>query len=149
MKKNCIIALLCILWAFTFEWGYFRGRRSTDIVVETRIDTVRITTPELLVICPKGSVQAKLPTVEDNTDSVEVEVPVEEAVYEGENYRAYVSGYRPSLDSLIFTHEINTITLPKNTKRPQISIGLQAGYGITPRGFQPYLGVGLSVGLRF
>lgn len=81
------------------------------------------------------------------TDSVDVEIPITQKKYEGEGYRAYVSGYNPSLDSLLLFREVERVTIRSPTKSPRFSVGLQAGYGITPKGFQPYIGVGIAVNL--
>lgn len=82
-------------------------------------------------------------------DSVDVLVPITQKVYEDSTYRAYVSGFNASLDS-IFVHrrtEYITSTKVVKSKPKRFSIGVQAGYGITPKGFQPYIGVGVSVNL--
>ncbi|MDE6564529.1 MAG: hypothetical protein K2L92_06855 [Muribaculaceae bacterium] len=81
-----------------------------------------------------------LPAAE-GADSVRAVVPLEQTEYSGDGYRAYVSGYRPRLDSLV---TVRSFTAQSTARAPRFSIGLQAGYGITPRGFQPYLGVGVS-----
>lgn len=80
-------------------------------------------------------------------------VPITQKVYRDTSYMAWVSGYRPQLDSikvLASTHYI-TKTIVKESKQPpdkrRIDIGLQAGYGVTPCGIQPYLGIGIGVRL--
>lgn len=81
------------------------------------------------------------------TDSVDVEIPITQKVYDGEGYRAYVSGFNQNLDSLLLFKEVERVTIRSPTKSPRFSVGLQAGYGMTPKGFQPYFGVGISVNL--
>lgn len=83
-------------------------------------------------------------------DSIMVEIPITQTVYGDSTYRAYVSGYRASLDSLIFypQREIVTInnTYPKS-KQKRWGIGIQVGYGISTNGtpqLSPYIGVGIS-----
>lgn len=153
MKQGVIVVTLIIAWAATFVWAWFEHKRQAEVVIETRVDTVRISTPELVVVHSLGSVRDRLPAVCDSTnnipDTVEVEIPIEQAVYEDEQYRAYVRGYRPTLDSLILMQKTTTISLPSKRRQPVVGIGVQAGYGITPRGFQPYLGIGLSVSYTF
>lgn len=79
------------------------------------------------------------------TDSVRVVVPVTQTIYEDSAYRAYISGYHARLDSIfVFPHrEITTIEMSKKEKR--WNVGLQAGYGITPKGTLPYFGFGVSL----
>ena len=85
-------------------------------------------------------------------DSAEVIVPITQTVYEDSTYTAYVSGYRASLDSLIFRmpREVTTITNTHYQKPKRWSIGIQVGYGMTLKGtpqFAPYVGIGVSYNL--
>ena len=83
-------------------------------------------------------------------DTVFVHLPIEQRQYGDTRYNAWVSGYRPQLDSIriyqqteYITKEIKTATKPKRW-----GIGLQAGYGVSLYNGQvfpaPYIGVGLS-----
>ena len=83
-------------------------------------------------------------------DTVLVHLPIEQRQYSDPRYTAWVSGYRPQLDSIqiyqrteYITKEIKTVTKPKRW-----GIGLQAGYGVSLHNGQvfpaPYIGVGLS-----
>ena len=88
-------------------------------------------------------------------DSIAVDIPITQKVYEDSLYRAYVSGYRPSLDSLIIfpRHDITTVTngytYPKSRQK-RWGIGIHVGYGMTmsrtPQ-FTPYIGFGISYNL--
>lgn len=82
-------------------------------------------------------------------DSVEVVVPIVQKVYSDSTYRAYVSGFNPSLDSIFVyrTTKYVTITKTQQAKPKLFSVGVQAGYGMTPRGFQPYIGLGIGISL--
>lgn len=81
-------------------------------------------------------------------DSVQVEVPMERKTYEGENYRAVVQGFRPELVSIDIRQQTVTVTEYKR-KWWSVTIGPQLGYGFTPAGWQPYAGIGASVGISF
>ena len=83
-------------------------------------------------------------------DTVLVHLPIEQRQYSDLRYTAWVSGYRPQLDSIriyktteYITKEIKTVAKPKRW-----GIGLQAGYGVSLHNGQvfpaPYIGVGLS-----
>ena len=78
-------------------------------------------------------------------DSVSVQIPITQKVYEDSSYTAYVSGYRPCLDSLFIRQSTQVIQIRERPKRWHI--GVQAGYGVTPKGFQPYVGVGVTYDL--
>lgn len=85
--------------------------------------------------------------VVERGDSAEVIIPISQKVYEGEDYKAYISGYRATMDSIFVKQRTTTIHIREPTKQKRFSIGLQAGYGMTPKGFQPYVGIGVSVNL--
>ena len=83
-------------------------------------------------------------------DTVFVHLPIEQRQYSDPRYTAWVSGYRPQLDSIriyqqreFITKEIKMVNKPKRW-----GIGLQAGYGVTLLNNQvfpaPYIGVGLN-----
>lgn len=89
-------------------------------------------------------------------DSVEVglPLPIERKVYEGEEYRAVVSGISPKLESLDIYRKTgyitNTITQMETPRRKaRVGIGVTAGPGVywNGSGIQP--GVGTTVGLTF
>lgn len=82
-------------------------------------------------------------------DSVLVDVPIERRIYEEDSlYRAVVSGYRPSLDSLLVYRTTTEITkfVPVPVKK-RWGVGIQAGYGFSRQGISPYVGVGISYNL--
>jgi len=82
-------------------------------------------------------------------DSVFVEVPIEEKTYEGEHYRAVIQGYQPKLVSIDLL--LPDIVPPEPAFKPgwHFTIGLQMGYGFTPDGWHPYVGVGGTLGWTF
>ena len=72
-------------------------------------------------------------------DSVLVDVPIERRIYEEDSlYRAVVSGYRPSLDSLLGYRTTTEITkfVPVPVKK-RWGVGIQAGYGFGRQGISP------------
>lgn len=80
--------------------------------------------------------------VTQHPDTVPVLVPIVQKVYTDSTYTAWVSGYRARLDSIAVYRQTQTVTIRQKPRR--WSIGLQAGYGLTPRGPQPYVGVGVT-----
>lgn len=85
-------------------------------------------------------------------DSVFVEVPMEEREYKSDEYYAVVGGYNPYLKSIEVyprTVYINSTESVKKRKHWGVSLGVQGGYGFTPKGWQPYAGVGVSFGYNF
>lgn len=108
-------------------------------ILSTIIDTVLVVRPDIIVI----------------RDTVYARLPRELKEYSGADYRAVVSGYRPSLDLIQVFPETrvvtNTVTVRRQDKRRRWSIGAQAGYGLTLRdgraALSPYVGAGVSYSL--
>ena len=78
----------------------------------------------------------------DFPDSINVQIPITQKVYEDSTYKAYISGYNASLDSFYIYPQTKIVTIKEKPKR--WNIGISAGYGITPKGIQPYLGIGIQ-----
>lgn len=81
-------------------------------------------------------------------DSVSVQIPITQKVYETDRYRAVVSGYQPSLDDLLIYQPTQVVQVKNKPKR--WGIGLQVGYGVTVKNtpqFTPYIGIGVSYNL--
>lgn len=78
-------------------------------------------------------------------DSATVTLPVEQRVYEDSLYTAYVSGYRPRLDSILLrmphTYTTVTKTTGKATKRWAVGPTVGAGYGVTGKQMDVFVGV--------
>lgn len=149
--KNVVIALALIAIAFLL------GRRSVkpEIVEIHRTDTVVVRdTVRETVLVPKVRYLTRVDTVllkvPGDTVEVPVLVPISHKVYEGEDYRAVVSGFRASLDTLDIFRKTQTVTntvvqrveVPGKPKR--WGIGVSAGYALTPQGVKPYIGAGIS-----
>lgn len=146
--KKITAAILILGSLFGAFWLGRSTARTGQVVYRVRTDTVRIVTPEVMVIKARGAVSATLhvadTTARTTQDSAMVEVPMQQAVYSGPDYTAYVSGFRPSLDSLVISRSIREYKLPRPAGKKRWNVGIQAGYGVTPRGFQPYIGIGVS-----
>jgi len=147
MNKRTIISIVVALALIGggYFFGYHNGRGDTpepSIVIDTvvRVDTFAIYYP---VEVERRVVDTLVLVV---SDSVLVTLPREEVTYQDSTYYAKVSGVQPSLDYLEVYPKTETITIHETIveKAPRWSLGIQGGFGITPAGFQPYLGVGVS-----
>lgn len=149
--KNVVIALALISVAFLL------GRRSVkpEIVELHRTDTLLLRdTVRETVLVPKVRYLTRVDTVllkvPGDTVEVPVLVPISRNVYEGEDYRAVVSGFRVSIDTIDTFRKTQTLTntfvqrgeVPGKPKRWGISVS--AGYALTPQGVKPYIGAGIS-----
>lgn len=153
MNKNLVIAVLSLLLALSiiFQHLYHSNRNSvenslkTDTVTIIKIDTVTVAKP---VIQYKYITQVITDTLY-NTDSIKVPVriPIESKTYQDSTYRAVISGYRASLDT-IQVYPIHTYTTITNmiTKQKRFNIGVQAGvgYGVFNKKPDMYVGFGVS-----
>ena len=82
------------------------------------------------------------------TDSADVAVPVEQKVYTGDSWRAVVSGAWVSLDTMEVYNQREVVTIRQPPDKPKRwSLGVGVGYGMTPQGMQPFVGVTLSYAL--
>lgn len=152
--KNVVIAVIALA---LIAAAFLLGRRSVkpEIVKIHRTDTVVVRdTVRETVLVPKVRYLTRVDTVllpvPGDTVEVPVLVPISRKVYEGEDYRAVVSGFRASLDTLDIFRKTQTVTntvvqrveVPGKPKR--WGIGVSAGYALTPQGVKPYIGAGIS-----
>jgi len=86
-------------------------------------------------------------------DTTYIPLPREYVTYHKDSvYTAIVSGFAPRLEEITVYPKTQYITVQTEKvyteyKHYKFGVGIQAGYGITPAGFQPYLGLGLSYNL--
>lgn len=166
MKKAVVIlAVLLIASIVANLCFYLRDGPIAEERTETRIDTIPYRQPvpvdslvmryitEVLPVAdqPTGESQTALTESVIDTmqiitprDSVAVTIPITQKVYEDSTFRAYVSGYKPALDSIEIYKRTETIYIRSPTKSKRWGIGIQAGYGLTPNRVQPYIGIGIT-----
>jgi len=152
-----IVFLLAVIGLFSID----RCNRKKDLLPETVIqvdtiylrDTIRIVKPVPQRINTVDTFRIVLKDTIREKDTVYLNLPREQKIYREENFHAWISGYRPALDSIhIFrnTHQVITSTTihQKSQKSRRWGIGIQAGYGLTYRQNTiqpvPYIGIGLS-----
>ena len=152
-----IIFMGCVVGAFCFGRATMRTDIvHTDIVSDTIVvrDTIVQYYPKEVERIVVKTERVEVPIVVRDTirEVVEVELPIEEREYKSDEYRAVVGGHNPYLKSIEVyprTEYINATETIKERKRWGVSLGVQAGYGMTPVGTQPYAGVGVTFGYNF
>ena len=151
--KILLYILGVIIGAFLLSLVWRRCADSTEVVTDTIFKVVKVDRPIVRESTIVRYEIVQLPIANDTIcvsdtikDSVFVQVPIEQKVYSDSTYTAWVSGYRPSLDSISITHQEVSFhnRLVNNNGSKRLYLGIQVGYGITPRGMQPYLGFGVS-----
>ena len=163
MANNITTILALIVFVGSVVGAFFFGRSTvrTDIV-RTEVDrdtivvrdTIREYYPQEVVRTVVRTERVEVPIIVRDTirEGVEVEIPIEEKEYKSEEYYAVIGGYNPYLKSIEVyprTEYINTAETITKRKRWGVSLGVQGGYGITPVGWQPYAGVGVTFGYNF
>ena len=157
--KGCgvVILALFILSVVTNVWLIKRGQVEPEPQVVIEHDTLwkdtTITKPvaadstktgEVVYIkvpypsgCQGTGCQGTVPWQDSakvqSPDSLEVPIPIEQKRYEDSLYTAWVSGFRPALDS-IRLHQpeiVTTITETIVKKAPRFSVGLSVGPGVS------------------
>lgn len=144
----CISVVLNIV--LYIEHGKIKSEKVCDTTKVTIVDSVKKSFPVPVDSFVVRYIAKSLPIARDSvtkqlrSDSVKVLIPISQKVYEDTLYKAYVSGYEPKLDSITIKQRTTYITHTIRDKESRFRIGLQAGYGLTPKGMMPYFGVGLS-----
>lgn len=162
-KNILILVLLLIGLALGFILG--RGGKGGERVKErvktevvTKYDTIKDVAPDPVhdTIIKWQVARVPIDHFRDCTkmvkgaDSANVRLPISQRVYKDSNYTAWVSGYKPSLDSIhaynkmVYTTRTIERTVTKPPNRWGIGINAGYGYGINSKLFEPYIGVGVT-----
>lgn len=154
-----IFAILCSVVIFNIVQCDRGDSRILEIVtnVDTLYlhDTLRIEKPTPKI---KRDIDTFLVEVKDTIhikDTIYLKLPKEQKVYQDNTYQAWISGYRPELDSIHIFHNtqqiITSTTINTKQKRGRWGIGIHAGYGLTFQNNEiqpaPNIGFGLSYNL--
>lgn len=127
---------------------------NVEVQIDTTVihDTIYIDKPVLQKVAVTDTLW--LPVLTRDTlmlhDTVLVHLPIEQRQYGDPRYTAWVSGYRPRLDSIQIYQRTEYITkeITPRQKPKRWGIGLQAGYGVSIHNGQvlpaPYIGLGVS-----
>lgn len=152
MNLRNIIAFIVGLWLATLICRCHRSAENEPPLRDTIVDTIKVIKPIAMdsVVTRHKWVNVERVNYIDSVntisevvfDTIRIRLPIESKHYTAESYDAWVSGYEPQLDS-IKVYNRTIVTKPKRW-----SIGLQGGLGITPKGVQPYVGVGFSYRLK-
>lgn len=158
IKIATVVGLVLVFLAVPFMAGWWIGEKRAfdrfephtdtlfiprEIVVEkpveivkwrtsVRTDTVRLASVDTLTVC----------------DSVLVEVPIEQRVFADSNYTAFVSGWRPVLDSIRITAPTMVIKETVKQRAPRFGFGIAAGPSVLYNG-NFHAGIGLTAGLTY
>lgn len=68
-------------------------------------------------------------------------IPIIQKEYVTDNYHAWISGYKPAIDSIVVFPK--TVYVTKTVPARRWGLGVSAGYGVGRLGPSPYIGVGV------
>ena len=165
MKGKNILILVLLLAALVLGFILGRGKKGevqvkerTKTEVVTKYDTIRAAAPKPVHDTIVKWQEARVPRehfrevtkMTKGSDSIDVTLPITQRMYRDSNYTAWVSGYKPSLDSIhtynkmVYTTRTIERTVTKPPNRWGIGINAGYGYGINSKLFEPYVGVGVT-----
>lgn len=137
--------------------GFVFGMLATEKTEATSTVTVTDTIPYYKPVAKDSLVvryeTVKLPAVRDTVrdsliykdtlvhDSVNAILPITQKKYEDSTYTAWVSGFRPNLDSINIYRKTVYKTITEKPHR--FGIGVMGGYGYGTKGTTPFIGVGI------
>lgn len=136
--------------------GTIQTKETTDVKVDTIPHFVDVPVPKDSIVLRYQTVTLPVDQIAKNdsadtlsADSIRVNLPITQKVYEDSIYKAWVSGYNPALDSIRIYQPVTTITHTiTNTevkyKTRRWGVGVQAGIGVTPTKVEPYIGIGVT-----
>ena len=144
-----IIGIVCSL--------IVRSKLTEPIRTVIKYDTIRITEPQAEKIIPVEVRKfTTVPTLLTITDTIKVPyyvrdtlmIPIEQKYYQGESYKAWVSGYNPKLDSIVTFNTIQTISQIKG-KYAENRLSIEARFLAAPDLFLPSIGARYTRGGLF
>lgn len=166
MEKRNYNLVLCLVFALSMSLGYnykqYRDLQEQPVKTVTktvtkyveRKDSMPEPKKEIIIRTVKVPVPAKPDTIgiaetPQTVDSMELEIT--QKVYSDSTYTAYVSGYEASLDSIIVRQKeiFTTVVETRTTKKSRrLNIGLTGGYGfgLKNKDFEPFVGLGITIG---
>lgn len=119
MKNSIIFVVIIVSLIFLVLW--YRACSRDDIVTETKVlrDTLIITQRDTIrdtILTVKRESVLDTVYIQYN-DTIYVPIPITQREYEGSNYRLWVSGYQPRLDSIdVFNTIIETYITTTETQ---------------------------------
>ena len=135
-----------------FMAGYhFRGfTQKMEVRADTLIciDTIRDSIPYPIMETDIDLIPEPFPeyiTLAGETihDTIYVNLPHVQKEYRTKDYRLFISGYKPILDSIEVYRTTEYITRTINVKPRRFGVGVIGGYGYGKNGLSPYVGLGV------
>lgn len=158
-KGMLLASAIFLLLALVFVLGRFYGFQTAREGLKPEVDTLFIT--DTFFAEKPVPVEVRVPgktiyvpitdsTIVTKHDTTFVELPIEEKVYQDSTYRAVISGYKPSLDSIEVYNKTTiitkTVTVPPSKWNFSITAGPALIVDIKGR---PSFGAGVMAGISY
>ena len=146
MKDTLILILvLAVLGA-----SFFLGRQSKsegevikrDTITIVKTDTLRFTEIKPVKIRIKDTIYIPISDTLTIRDTTYMILPREEKVYQDSTFRAVVSGFRPSLDTIDVYQKTIYKNIYQTEKAKKYGIGVIGGLGYSDK-IRPFIGIGV------
>lgn len=162
MNKWLLLALMAAFLTIAFIVGCHYGEMRSE--AQETSDTMIVSDTVWKIVMKDTTIIKKVPKkieiIKRDTITKDTVLETQHKTYEDTIckdkdsviVKSCISGINAQLDSMQVSWKkrekiiTNTITIEKQVKQ-RITYGLQGGYGITPKGFQPYIGVGVQINL--
>lgn len=116
---------------------------TSDTVIVVKHDTIRDTRPVVVTEKVTDTIHVKA-----GTDSV-IKLPITQRYYSTDEYQAWVSGYKPNLDSIYTFNKVVTKTITNTETKPvypkTTDVFLDAGCNYINNKFAPFVGASLKL----
>lgn len=156
MKK---IEIICLVMVGAFLLGMATQKATQKaptinekIKADTLVifDTIRLVEPKIERITRVEKVLVPVVDSIKVRDTLFVVLDREQKTYQSPEFKAWVSGIQPKLDSIKIYKKTQLVTIEKEKpviKKTRWGIGVQMGFGCNPEGVTPYIGVGVNYNL--
>lgn len=116
---------------------------TSDTITIVKYDTIRDIRPVVVTEKVTDTIHVKV-----GTDSV-IKLPITQKYYSTDDYQAWVSGYKPNLDSIYTFNKVITKTIT-NTETKTVypkttDVFLEAGCNYIDKRFAPFVGASLKL----
>lgn len=137
-----VILAVCLVLSLTHKKEVILDNRTTDTITIVRIDTFRSVLPRFITEKVVDTIFV------EKTSESGLKLPITQRYYNTDSYQAWVSGYKPSLDSInVFNkvvertvnHTIDRVVYPKS-----IDWYLNAGSMFIDKKAAPYVGLNVK-----
>jgi hypothetical protein len=151
-----VLTFFALLVGSFFAGRYIAPKKvSVETILRDTVvirDTIRFPEPKPQIVYLTRVDTVLMREVKVDTAWVQVQVPIERKVYQTEEYRAEIEGFRPSLVNMEVYPKTKIITdykTIKETVSKKWGVGIHVGYGYAPMASPVKLSPVVSIGVQY